>query len=266
MPRRIPSGPLPEVEIRLSANQRRQLAETIRCRTTPQRSVERARIVLLASRGERNAAIARHLHLAITTVRLWRRRFAEDPEHGLEDRPRPGRPRLYSNLDRASVIAFACELPARHGLPLSRFSHSDIAREIARELRPRAEPFHDRSMVARRFLAPLAVSLLEVPPRSLLPRAGRTGDRPLSPPMGGSPPPLERASPFGRREDLHPSAPTDALDGAALSRSLDPGRTRIGSGGRRSPTSPPSTSPVGRYSATSPRRTQRSRSNGSSTR
>ncbi len=92
MPRRLPSGPLPEVEILLSANPRRQLAETIRCRTAPQRSVERARIVLLASRGERNAAIARHPHLAITTVRLWRRRFVGAHEHGLEDRPRPGRP------------------------------------------------------------------------------------------------------------------------------------------------------------------------------
>ncbi len=107
--------------------------------------MERARIVLLAARGWRNAAIAHHLHLAVNTVRLWRRRFVEDPERGLEDHPRPGRPRRYSDLDRAAVIALACGLPARQGLPLSRFSHPDIAREIARELRPAPS----RSTIAR---------------------------------------------------------------------------------------------------------------------
>ncbi|EQD31597.1 transposase, partial [mine drainage metagenome] len=99
----------------------------------PLREVQRSQIVLLSARGWSNAAIARHLHVTENTARLWRRRFVEDPDHGLEDRPRPGRPRRYSELDRATVIAFACELPIRRGLPLSRFSYADIAREIRSE-------------------------------------------------------------------------------------------------------------------------------------
>ncbi|MGI0052899.1 MAG: IS630 family transposase [Thermoplasmata archaeon] len=121
------------------------MTRTARCRTAPLRDVQRAQIVLLAARGWPNARIAHHLHLSENTVRLWRRRFVEDPEHGLEDRPRPGRPRTYSDLDRATVIAFACELPARRGLPLSRLSSADIAREIRSEL-PTAP---SRSTIAR---------------------------------------------------------------------------------------------------------------------
>ena len=136
MPQSATPGPPPDAEVHLSVSQRRTWTDLIRCRTAPQREVERAQIVLLASRRWRNAAIARHLHLAVNTVRLWRRRFVEDPDHGLEDRPRTGRPRRYTDLDRATVIAIACELPAHRGLPLSRFSHADIAREVAREIRP----------------------------------------------------------------------------------------------------------------------------------
>ena len=117
----------------------------MRQRTAPVREVQRAQIVLLADRGWSNAATARHLHLSVNTVRLWRRRFLEDPEHGLEDRSRPGRPRIYSDVDRAVVIAFACELPARRGLPLSRLSYADIAREIRAEV-PTAP---SRSTIAR---------------------------------------------------------------------------------------------------------------------
>ncbi len=138
-------GPLPKVPVSLSRPERDLLARRVRCRTAPLREVQRAQIVLLAARRWPNAAIARHLHLAENTVRLWRRRYADDPKHGLADRPRPGRPRRYSDIDRATVIAFACELPARRGLPLSRFSHADIAREIHAEL-PAAP---SRSTIAR---------------------------------------------------------------------------------------------------------------------
>ncbi|MGI0071516.1 MAG: IS630 family transposase [Thermoplasmata archaeon] len=140
-----PRGPRARVFVRLNSGDRLRLTQILRCRTAPLREVQRAQIVLLAHRGWPNAAIARHLHLAENTVRLWRRRSVEDPEHGLEDRPRPGRPRRYTDLDRATVIAFACELPARRGLPLSRLSHADIAREIRAEI-PSAP---SRSTIAR---------------------------------------------------------------------------------------------------------------------
>ena len=145
MPRRRARGPQPEAAIHLGRVQRRRWRRLVRQRTAPLREVQRAQIVLLADQGWPNAAIARHLHLAVNTVRLWRRRFVEDPEHGLEDRPRPGRPRIYTDIDRATVVVLACELPARRGLPLSRFSYADIAREIRHEM-PHAP---SRSTIAR---------------------------------------------------------------------------------------------------------------------
>lgn len=145
MPLPCPSGLRPSATVRLTIPERHRLTDIIRCRTAPLREVQRAQIVLMADHRWPNAAIARHLHLSENTVRLWRGRYAEDPKHCLEDRPRPGRPRHYSDLDRAAVIAIACELPARRGLPLSRFSYSDIAREVQSEF-PHAP---SRSTIAR---------------------------------------------------------------------------------------------------------------------
>ena len=65
------------------------------------------------------------------TVRKWRRRFAEGRLAGLKDAPRSGRPPVFTAADRAEVIALACALPAESGVPLSRWSGPDLARELA---------------------------------------------------------------------------------------------------------------------------------------
>ena len=51
---------------------------------------------------------------------------------GLEERPRPGRPRAFPPEVVVQVKALACELPANLGLPLSRMSIADVAREVRR--------------------------------------------------------------------------------------------------------------------------------------
>ncbi len=145
MPRWRAHGPQPEAAIHLGRVQRRRWRRLVHQRTAPLREVQRAQIVLLADHGRPNAVIARPLHLAVNTVRLWRRRFVEDPEHDLEDRSRPGRPRISSDIDRATVVVLACELPARRGLSLSRISYADIAREIRHEM----PPAPSRSTIAR---------------------------------------------------------------------------------------------------------------------
>ena len=48
----------------------------------------------------------------------------------LQDKPRPGRPRVFSALARAVVIAVACELPSQRQLPFSRHSAASI-QEVA---------------------------------------------------------------------------------------------------------------------------------------
>ena len=90
----------------------------------------RARIVLAAA-GTTNAAIARELGVCANTVRKWRRRFAAGRLGGLKDAPRSGRPPAFTATDRAEVIALACALPAESGVPLSKWSCPELARELA---------------------------------------------------------------------------------------------------------------------------------------
>ena len=80
----------------LTEKQQEALQQTARARTQPARTVERARIVLLAAAGEQNKAIASKLNITEHKVARWRRRFLDLGLAGLEkDAPRPGRnPRI----------------------------------------------------------------------------------------------------------------------------------------------------------------------------
>ena len=77
-------------------------------RTAPVRQVQRARIILLAERAQANTAIGQVVGMDPRHVGIWRRRFAEERLAGLEDRPRPGKPRVYGDADRLRVIETAC--------------------------------------------------------------------------------------------------------------------------------------------------------------
>ena len=50
-------------------------------------------MILLAAQGLPNLEIARRLQTRCEVVCLWRKRFFEQRMEGLEERPRPGRPR-----------------------------------------------------------------------------------------------------------------------------------------------------------------------------
>jgi len=64
----------------------------VRAGNTPQKLVQRARIVLLAAAGQANSAIAREVGMSRPTVLLWRERFARGGVPGLSyEKPRPGR-------------------------------------------------------------------------------------------------------------------------------------------------------------------------------
>jgi transposase len=113
----------------LTQGQRQKLEAVSRRVSAPHRQVLRARIVLAAADGEPNAGIARRLGLTVDTVRKWRKRFCHEGMAGLADRPRGGRPRVFPAAVVAEVKALACELPAQAGVPLARWSCSDLARE-----------------------------------------------------------------------------------------------------------------------------------------
>jgi transposase len=118
-------------QIVLSGQEQAELAARARSVRGPYRDRLRAAIVLAAAAGHANAAIARELGVCTDTIRKWRRRFAAGRLAGLADAPRTGRPRVFTAADRAEVIALACALPAESGVPLSRWSGPDLARELA---------------------------------------------------------------------------------------------------------------------------------------
>jgi transposase len=120
------------VPVMLSAGERKRLKKRARGARTAHRDWLRAQIVLAAARGRASAQIAADLRVSVDTVRKWRGRFAGRGLAGLVDLPRSGRPRRISALERAAVVALACQLPAATGVPLSRWSGPELAAEITK--------------------------------------------------------------------------------------------------------------------------------------
>ena len=87
----------PAPALRVDVNQEKRLRYLARSGKTPQKIALRARIVLLASQGVPNHAIAVQLGTSRPTVLLWRRRFQRFGVPGLErDATRPGRKKSVS--------------------------------------------------------------------------------------------------------------------------------------------------------------------------
>src|SRR3970040_2530738 len=87
--------------LEVSEEARRTLEGWVSARTSPQRIVMRARIVLLAAQGLANRHIAREVQSSRPTVILWRNRFAAGGVAPLrEDAPGRGRP---ASITRAKV-------------------------------------------------------------------------------------------------------------------------------------------------------------------
>jgi len=95
----------PAAVIRLSAEEENALKQCLRSGTSEQRSVERARIVLLASQGHASGEIAAMLKTRPARVSKWRRRFERLRLAGLEDAVRSGKPRRYDQASECRVLA-----------------------------------------------------------------------------------------------------------------------------------------------------------------
>ncbi|MGB8380965.1 MAG: IS630 family transposase [Dermatophilaceae bacterium] len=116
--------------ITLTASDRRRLNQCAAGHKTPFRERQRALIVLWAARGYATAVVAARVDVSIDTARKWRTRFAAQGMAGLADLPRSGRPRRFTEIQRAEIKALACELPATQGVPLSRWTCLDLAFEV----------------------------------------------------------------------------------------------------------------------------------------
>ena len=81
--------------ILLSREEMKELTRRANKYTLPYYQVVRAKMILLAHRGLSNDHIADQLTTRREIVSMWRKRFFEQRLRGLDDRPRPGRPRVF---------------------------------------------------------------------------------------------------------------------------------------------------------------------------
>ena len=86
--------------VTLADEERRQLEALARAHAPPQALAFRCRFILRTAAPDRppNLRVAVELHCDRHTVRLWRTRYLAQGLAGLQDAPRPGRPRRISPL------------------------------------------------------------------------------------------------------------------------------------------------------------------------
>jgi hypothetical protein len=89
MPRKSPFN------IKLTEGERTELETRATKYTLPYYQVIRARMILMAAQGITNDEIAAHFGTRREVVSRWRKRFYKKRLPGLEEVPRPGRPRAF---------------------------------------------------------------------------------------------------------------------------------------------------------------------------
>lgn len=162
-------GSAPAVSV--TNRQKGVLEAMIRAPSTSQQLTERARIVLMSSRGKQNLEQAATLGVDRQRVRRWRKRWtlaeerlavAEQQEPSekdlhaliaevLSDAHRCGGPPTFTPKQVADLIALACEPPADSGLPVSHWTPTELAREaVKRGIVERISPRQVDRFLARR--------------------------------------------------------------------------------------------------------------------
>ena len=132
--------PTPKAQVvKLSAKERQELAKLVSKHQTGQQMALRARIILAASSGQTNTAIAQKYEVKHDTVKLWRNRWVKlqdisledlSVEERLSDAPRPGAPARITADQRCKIEALACEKPENAERPISQWTAREIADEV----------------------------------------------------------------------------------------------------------------------------------------
>ena len=112
--------------IELAEEYRQILPKWKRSPTSPQKLVRRAEIVLAAAEGLNNKAISERRLGSEQTVCLWRKRYAEYGIEGLQDKPKPGRPRRLGQDKIAEIVATTMAPP----VGVTHWSARRLARQI----------------------------------------------------------------------------------------------------------------------------------------
>ena len=125
--------------IKLSKKEQQELEKLVSKHQTAQQMALRARMILAASSGQTNTAIAQKYEVKHDTVKLWRNRWVKlqdlsledlSIEQRLSDAPRPGAPSRITTDQRCQIEALACEKPEKAGRPISQWTAREIADEV----------------------------------------------------------------------------------------------------------------------------------------
>jgi putative transposase len=123
--------------VKLNDDERKTLQKLKNKPTAKQGIVLRARIVLLADEGLQHQAVAQTLGIQNNTVSTWIARWntmADKPvEMRLQDLPRTGAPDTFTPEQLCQIIAIACESPKDYDLPITSWTHRELAKTVIKE-------------------------------------------------------------------------------------------------------------------------------------
>jgi len=124
--------------INLMGSEQAELEKIIRQHTTPQNEARRARIILLSNEEcYTNQEIAKQLGIHSCDITRWTKRWVdlamEPVRKRLADAPRPGAPDQITAEQWCHIMALACEPPESFGLPITNWTHNELAKEVVRQ-------------------------------------------------------------------------------------------------------------------------------------
>src|SRR3954451_1332083 len=114
------------VGVEVPPRDREVLASWVRASSIRAGLAQRARIVLLAADGVGTNEIVRRVGVSKPTVIAWKKRYAAEGVDGLDDRPKPGRPRVVDDIE----IVLATLEPPPERLGVTHWSSRLLAAEL----------------------------------------------------------------------------------------------------------------------------------------
>ncbi|MXQ13102.1 helix-turn-helix domain-containing protein [Microvirga makkahensis] len=111
----------------MTLEERTTIEKIAHSRTAPACMVERAQIIWQISSGVAPASIANRLHIDVDTVYRRIQRFNMMGLDALKDKPRSGRPTLYTADQIATVLDTARTKPSALGLPFDAWTLDRLA-------------------------------------------------------------------------------------------------------------------------------------------
>ena len=162
------------VKVEVPPRDREVLASWVRSPSIRAGLAQRARIVLLAADGIGTNEIVRRTGVSKPTVILWKKRYAAEGTGGLENRPKPGKPRT---IDDVAIVLATLEPPPKR-LGVTHWSSRLLAAELG------ISNVKGRGSVAGMGAAAMAHGELEVLHRPAAGGQGPRRDRPVPQPPG----------------------------------------------------------------------------------